>query len=190
MVAAARAASAQGVPLVLDPVAMGVTRHRGEAVRKLLDAAPMTAIRGNASEIMAMAGLEALSKGADSAHDAEEALEAVQSLARSHDCVACVSGARDTVTDGRRIIRLSGGHPMMTKVTGLGCTATALIGAFCAVSEDYPEATAHAMAVMKTAGWLAARDAAGPGSLQYRFYDVLHGLTAEQVQGCLGWEEA
>lgn len=190
MVAAAGAASAQGVPVVLDPVAVGVTRYRTEAVRKVLDAAPMTAIRGNASEIMAMAGLDAVSKGVDSLNGADDALEAVQSLARSLHCIACVSGVRDTVTDGRRIIRLSGGHSMMPKVTGLGCTATALIGAFCAVNADYLDATAHAMAIMKTAGSLAAEDAAGPGSLQLHFYDALYGLTAEQVRDCLGWEEA
>ncbi len=189
MVKAARAASAKGVPVVLDPVAVGVTRHRDESVRRVLEAAPMTAIRGNASEIMAMAGLDVVSKGADSVHDADDALEALRSLAKSKKCVACVSGPRDTVSDGQRTIRLRGGHPMMPKVTGLGCTATAIIGAFCAVNKDYLEATAHAMVIMSTAGKLAGQDAPGPGTLQYRFYDALYCLTEEQVRDNLDWEE-
>jgi hydroxyethylthiazole kinase len=131
-----------------------------------------------------------VSKGADSNHEADEAMEAAQTLARKLGCTACVSGERDIVTDGQMLIRLGGGSAMMPKVTGLGCTATALIGAFCAVNENYLEATAHAMAIMKTAGSLAAEDAPGPGSLQYRFYDALYGLTAEQVQSSLDWEEA
>jgi hydroxyethylthiazole kinase len=189
MVKAARAAASHGVPVVLDPVAIGVTRLRTEIVRKVLDAAPVAVVRGNASEIMAMAGLDAVSKGADSAHDADDALDALQSLAKSLGCVTCVSGARDTLTDGKRTIRLSGGHAMMPKVTGLGCTATALIGAFCAVNDNYLEAAAHAMAVMNTAGAIAGQNAPGPGSLQYLLYDALYGLTAEQVQDHMQWEE-
>ena len=189
MVKAARAAADRGIPVVLDPVAAGVTRHRTQALRKVLDAAPVSVVRGNASEIMAMAGLNAVSKGADSAHDADDALDAVQSLARSLGCAACVSGARDTLTDGRRTIRLTGGHAMMPKVTGLGCTATALIGAFCAVNDNHLEAAAHGMAVMNAAGAIAGQKAPGPGSLQYLLYDALYGLTAEQVKNQLDWEE-
>jgi len=190
MVAASRAASQRGIPVVLDPVAMGVTSHRNRAVVQVLDASPMAVIRGNASEIMATAGQNAVSKGADSNHEADEALEAAQNLARQRGCVACVSGERDIVTDGGKVIRLGGGSAMMPKVTGLGCTATAIVGAFCAVNKDYLEATGHAMAIMKIAGSLAAENCPGPGSLQYRFYDALYGLTAGQVQTLLDWEEA
>jgi hydroxyethylthiazole kinase len=74
---------------------------------------------------------------------------------------------------------------MMPRVTGLGCTATALCGAFAAVNPDTFRAAAHAMAVMGIAGELAARDAAGPGSLQLRLLDVLYGLTRDDVEGRL-----
>ncbi len=188
MIRAARAAGE--IPVVLDPVAAGATSYRRNTVRRVLDAAEMAVIRGNASEIMALAGMGSASKGVDSLHDADEALDAARTLSLDRGCVVCVSGVRDMVTDGDAVYRIEGGHPMMPKVTGLGCTASALIGAFCAVNENYLDATGHAMAVMGIAGELAAEGAPGPGTLQYRLYDMLYLLNDEHIRGRLCWEEA
>lgn len=152
MLAAGAAANGAGVPVAFDPVAAGVTPYRRALAETLLAQVAMTVIRGNASEILHLAGETAASKGADSAHLSEEAAPAAMRLASRLGCVVCVSGAVDVVTDGRQTVRLVGGHPLMTKVTGLGCTATALVGAFLAVSPDPLAATAHAMAVMGCAG--------------------------------------
>jgi hydroxyethylthiazole kinase len=178
---AGAAANRAGAPIALDPVAAGATTLRRALSRSLLDALRLAAIRGNASEIMHLAGREAHSKGADSAHTGDGADQAARDLALERRCVVCASGAVDVITDGRVTIRLAGGHPLMTKVTGLGCTATALIGAFLAVNPDALAATAHAMAVMKTAGAMAALNAPGPGTLQLRFYDCLYGLTHQDI---------
>ena len=174
---ALRAANAAGVPAVFDPVAAGATAWRREVVGRVLGAGALAAIRGNASEILFLAGENAVSRGADSLHGSGEAREAAAAVARRLGCVVCVSGATDVITDGRQHVALAGGHPLMARVTGMGCAATALVGAFVAVNADFFAATVQAMAVMATAGGLAAAGAAGPGSLQYRFLDALYNLT-------------
>lgn len=181
MVAAVRAAGAAGVPVVFDPVAAGVTSRRREVAKNVLAAGQLAAIRGNASEILALAGGNATSKGADSQHSSREAVTAARSLAEDLGCVVCVSGEIDVITDGREVVELAGGHVMMTRVTGLGCTATAFVGAFLAVNPDRLAATVHAMAVMSAVGTLAVAGAAGPGSLAVRFLDVVYNLTEAEI---------
>lgn len=189
MLRAAATASRLSIPLVLDPVAAGVTRHRDRILKNLLDDFPMAIIRGNASEIKALAGEAATAKGADSAHGSFEAVDAAKALARSRHTVVCVSGETDVITDGERVVHVHGGHVMMTKVTGLGCTASALAGAYAAVNRDCLAAAAHAAATMKIAGGLAAAKAAGPGTLQLHFYDALYALTPETLAAHLSLHE-
>ncbi len=178
MLAAGRAANEKGAPVVLDPVAVGVTAYRRQAARSILDQVKVAVIRGNASEILFLAGEKAQAKGVDSLNGSDEALDAAKALAQAQGAVVCASGPRDIVTDGQGVWYVVNGHPLMPRVTGLGCTATALIGAFAAVNPDPLLATAHAMAVMGLAGEMAAEEAPGisigPGSLQVRFYDALY----------------
>ena len=181
MLAAADAARVAGVPVVFDPVAAGATSWRRDVARRMLAAGPLAAIRGNASEILALAGEAAASRGVDSLHGSEEAFDAAASLAATLGCVVCVSGEIDLVTDGKHRISLAGGHALMPRVTGLGCTATALVGAFVAVDRDVLAATVHAMAVMAATGTLAAAGAAGPGSFFVRFLDILYSLTEAEI---------
>jgi len=182
MLAAAKAAYYAGVPVVFDPVAAGATSWRRDVAKRVLEAARIAVIRGNASEILYLAGQNAASRGVDSLHGSLEASEAAVALAENLGCIVCVSGEVDVITDGRKTIQLAGGHVMMTRVTGLGCTATALVGAFAAVNEDALAATAHAMAVMAAAGFLAAAGAVGPGSLLPLFMDRLYSLTLADLE--------
>ena len=90
----------------------------------------------------------------------------------------CVSGATDHVVDVRgRWARLNNGHVWMTKITGVGCSATALIGALCVVQADHWRATVSAMALMALAGEIAAEQVQqrqqGVGSMQAALLDVL-----------------
>ncbi|MFU2208400.1 hydroxyethylthiazole kinase [Solidesulfovibrio sp. C21] len=177
MLAASDAARQAGAPVAFDPVAAGATPWRREVARRMLEAGPVSAIRGNASEILALAGGSAASRGVDSMYASLDAAEAAAVLARKCGCVVCVSGELDVVTDGQSSVTLAGGHALMPRVTGLGCTATAFVGAFLAVNRDALAATVHAMAVMAAAGGLAAAGAAGPGSFFVRFLDILYTLT-------------
>ena len=190
MLLAAGAAGRRGVPVVLDPVGAGATRLRTETARMLLREARPAIVRGNASEIMAMAGEQGGARGVDARHGTAAAMEAACALGREHGCVVVVSGAVDLVVGQGLTYRIANGHPLMPRVTGLGCTCTALIGAFAAVADSPVEAAAHAMAVTGIAGELAGEGAAGPGSLQVRLLDALHGLGEDQVRQRLRLERA
>lgn len=176
MEAAARAALAAGRPWVLDPVAVGATAWRRTCGARLLALRP-TLVRGNASEVLALAGLSAAGRGVDSGDSVASAEAAARRLAAAAGCVVAVTGAEDFVTDGGRALRVEGGHALMPRVTALGCSLTALCGAFLAAEADPLHATAAALASFKAAGTTAGRGAAGPGSFAVAFLDALHGLT-------------
>ncbi|MCA8909941.1 MAG: hydroxyethylthiazole kinase [Rhodospirillaceae bacterium] len=173
MAAAAEAAVAAGRPWVLDPVAAGATAYRSTTALRLLALAP-TVLRGNASEILALAGTGGAGRGPDSADPVDEAETAARTLAAAHGCVVAVTGARDFVTDGRAALRIANGHPMMTKVTALGCALSALVAAFVARAPgEALAATAAALAFVGVAGERAAATSAGPGSFRVAFLDAL-----------------
>ena len=176
MYLAAARAVAGGIPWVLDPVGAGATRYRTDVAAALLLLRP-TVVRGNASEIMVLAGVAgAAGKGVDSAHSGTDALAAAQHLARASGVLVAMTGAVDYVTDGARVVELYNGHPLMARVTGLGCTASALVGAFLATGGDAMESTVAAIASLGVAGEIAAEGAAGPGTLQLRLLDTLYTL--------------
>lgn len=177
----AKAASC-GVPVVIDPVGAGATPYRTGTVRDLIRSGRPTIIRGNASEILALTGDRLKTKGVDSTAASDEALYAAQNISKTYRCAVCVSGAVDYVVEGERVVKVANGHPMMPKVTGLGCTASALCGAFAAVDRDPLTAAAKAMAVMGIAGEIAAEQSPGPGSLQMHLIDALYRLTKEDIE--------
>jgi hydroxyethylthiazole kinase len=184
MFKAAEHAAARGIPIVLDPVGAGATSYRTGTARDLMNACRPAIVRGNASEIMALCGGQAGTKGVDSTEASHAAVEAARAVHGTWGSVVCVSGATDYVVGGQDLYRIGNGHPMMTRVTGLGCTASALCGAFAAVGrDDYAKAAARAMVTMGVAGELAAAGAEGPGSLQVRFLDALFNLDAAAIAG-------
>ncbi len=174
---AVKKAQQLGKPIVLDPVGAGATPYRTLAVRQLLSAATPTVIRGNASEILAVAAEASNTRGVDSTQGSEMAIAAARRLTQMYGCVVTISGATDFSVQGDRLAANQNGHPLMAKVTGLGCTASALIGAFLAVQPEQPlRAAVHAMGLMGLAGEIAAENACGPGSLQSHFLDSLYTL--------------
>ncbi len=178
---AALQAKDAGVPIVLDPVGAGATPYRTETVRQLIATVNPTIIRGNASEIMAIVEAEAKTKGVDSLASSESAVDTARQLYETHRCGVCISGETDYIVEGDQVVRVKNGDPLMPRVTGLGCTASALCGAFIAVNSSPLAAAAHAMAVMGIAGELAAEQANGPGSLQMHFLDALCNLTETDI---------
>ncbi|KAL4420339.1 hypothetical protein ABPG77_006146 [Micractinium sp. CCAP 211/92] len=179
---AAKAATIQGKPWVLDPVGCGATPYRSQVISSLLALGP-TVVRGNASEILALAGLEGATKGVDSTAAATEALTAAKQLARQHGCVVAVSGAEDLVTDGACVLKVANGVPMLQQITATGCSVTAVVAAFVCLFPQQPlEATAHALAYFGLAAELAAADGAkGPGSLRVGLLDNLWNMSQEQL---------
>ena len=170
---------ARGIPVVLDPVGAGATPYRNRALSELLEVGAPTILRGNGSEIMSVAGLSVATRGVDSNAASDEALDAAHRLAAVTGGVVCVSGVVDHIVDAKgRHARLSNGHVWMTKVTGVGCSATAMIGAFAAVQPDAWRATTSAMALLGVVGEVAAERTqavgAGVGTYQAHLLDALH----------------
>lgn len=171
-------AAKRGIKTVLDPVGAGATSYRNQSISALLAQANPSVIRGNASEIMSVAGSAVQTRGVDSGAVVTDALQPARELARQTGGVVCVSGEVDHVLDAHgRHASLSNGHAWMTRITGVGCSATALVGAFCAVQPDAWRATVSAMAYLGVVGEVATQKVqelgGGVGSLQIALLDEL-----------------
>lgn len=174
MLIAALTANKLQKPWILDPVGAGANHYRNEILQQLLAFRP-TVIRGNASEIMALAKVSSTAtKGVDSTAESSDAIVAAQLLVKDFNTIVCISGETDYIINNQQTIQIQNGHEMMTKVTGLGCSATALIGSFIGVTEKKTEAAAAAIALLSIAGQLAAEKSIGPGSLQVNLLDNLY----------------
>lgn len=171
MTAAATVANTHNIPWVLDPVAHSITEYRRGAAQDLLRLRP-TIIRGNASEILGLAGEAGAGKGADSGDSVAAAQGAAKALAVQFGTVIAITGPVDYLTDGVREAEVSGGSALMPRVTALGCSQTALMGAYAATGPAFDAALA-ALAHFKVGGTAAAKLAQGPGSFQMHFLDAL-----------------
>lgn len=188
MFRAAEQAKKRRIPIVLDPVGAGATPYRTGTARDLIKEFRPEIIRGNASEIMAVHEDTAKTKGVDSSEASETAVTAARRIHEAYGSVVCISGETDYLFGRDETAAIQNGHPMMTRVTGMGCAATALCGAFAALDDDYLRAAVHAMAIMGIAGEIAAEKAEGPGTLQVRFLDTLYGLTLDDIEARLKME--
>jgi hydroxyethylthiazole kinase len=182
MLRAGKKANERGIPVILDPVGAGATPLRTAATKRLLDEVRVAVVRGNASEILAIAGSAAQTKGVESTDSMAAAAEQGRALARELGVTVAITGEVDYITDGARVVRVANGHSLMTCVTGTGCGATTVIGAFLAVESDPVAAAATALAYYGLAGERAAADAPGPGTFMIRFLDALHTITSADVQ--------
>ncbi|EIE00348.1 hydroxyethylthiazole kinase [Leptospira licerasiae] len=175
MKSAAISAQKARTPWVLDPVAVGALKYRTEIAKDLLQHKP-TVIRGNASEILAIAGAIGGGKGVDSTASSSDALPLARELAAKSTAVVAVSGEIDYITNGKETISVPGGHILMTKVTGVGCSLGALIASFLGIQKDPLRAAASASAVFAIAGSKAAERSSGTGSFAVAFLDELSNL--------------
>ena len=171
---------------VLDPVAIGIGTLRTNVLSQFKAFKPAI-IRGNASEIIALAGLWALEgtnesnvRGVDSVDTVAAAKTAAIALAKWTGGAVAVSGDIDLVTDGSRVVRSSGGSHFMEKITGAGCSLGGVAAVYAAVTDPFIAALT-ATAIYNLAGLRAEKKADGPGSFQVHFLDELYKATAEEV---------
>ena len=183
MLAAGRRAAARGIPIVLDPVGVGATAFRSATAHRLLGELPIAVIRANRGEAAALLGHSGQVRGVESAAAGgrPEPERLAPALARAHRCVAAITGARDCVADAERMVMVENGHPWLEAVSGTGCMVTALVGAFCAVGQDFLVASAAALACFGVAAEMAAGRAQGPGTLIPCLLDALYHMSSEQV---------
>lgn len=164
------------LPWVLDPVAFGLMSFRSDVVRSILQYKP-SVIRGNPAEILLLAGKQASGRGTDSFSSSHDALPAATDLALQLTTIVAVTGEVDYITDGHTVYAVSGGHVHLTRVTGTGCSLSAIIAAHIASSpQKRLEATAAACWMMKQAGELAAA-APGLGSFASGLLDALSNMS-------------
>lgn len=173
-------------PLVLDPVGAGATHYRTATALNIIQSG-VTVVRGNASEIIALAGTGGRgTRGVDAADPVDEASTAAEALAREHGCVVAVTGEVDLVTDGRHTrVRVAGGSSLMGRVTAIGCSLSATVAAFVATADGETSplaATTHALTCFAVAGKQAGAASPGPGSFRTAFLDALFALSPEMLK--------
>lgn len=172
-----RIANQLNKPIILDPVGSGASRLRTETCLKLLTDHNVTIIRGNASEVMALANLQHTTKGVDSDAKSSHAIEAAVTLSKQYDLAVVVSGKTDFIIDGDRQNQCDRGSFFMPLVTGAGCLLSAVVAAFHAVSSDRFDAASAATQFYGVCGECAEETADGPGSFKTQFIDALYKLS-------------
>lgn len=179
---AAAKASSLKKPFVLDPVGAGASNLRNMAIRRILGAGSPTIIRGNASEILSTLSTSGKTKGVDSLDSSDSAVESGRSLSKVTGGCVVISGETDYILYLQQKSAVHNGDALMTKVTGLGCTASALCGAFAAIQPSAFRAATSAMAVMGIAGEMAKVKTQSPGSFQTAFLDALYEMGADDIK--------
>lgn len=182
MVKAGKKATSLEVPIILDPVGAGATALRTNAAKRILAETRVSLVRGNASEILALAGAQSNTRGVDAVDSVDQATDQAIRMARELGIPVAITGPQDLITDGSRVVRVSNGHSLMGAVTGTGCGATAVIAAFCGVDRDPVTAASTALACYGLAGERAAIDSKGPGTFVPRFLDNLYNLTPAELE--------
>lgn len=200
MVLAGKRANELQIPVVLDPVGAGGTTLRRNTVSELLEEIHFTAIRGNASEIKAIAGVCSLGRGVDASREdmvSEDTLKddilIFETLAKQLDCVIAVSGVIDVITNGVHTILIRNGCKTMARITGSGCMLTTLIGAFCGANKaDAFHATSLAVGVMGIAGELAEekrkKNKTGNATFRNDLIDSIFNITTKEIEEKINYE--
>jgi len=189
---AARQAAECGHPIIVDPVGVSASSLRRRGCIALLREFSVSCVRGNGAEIRALLDDTETAAGVDALPEDAMSASAAAGLARRYGCAAIASGAVDVVTDGSRTFRVGGGDAMMTRVTGMGCMLTSLLGAAHAVENSLRAAAAVCAAVglsgeLAAAGTRAARR--GPAYFRGLFVDTLYSLDEAQFVGGIKYFE-
>ena len=193
MLRAAKIAKLNGRPVVLDPVAAGASTLRREMCARLLCENLVSVIRGNASEVRALAagaeqetGVEASALDSVTEDNLQESAAWLRSFSRRTGAVVMLTGAMDVITDGTRTAVVRGGSAYLRRITGAGCMLTSLTGVYCgATPNTLLEAAVTASEVMKHCGETAEarvrKEMEGTASFRTRLIDAVSLLDADEL---------
>jgi hydroxyethylthiazole kinase len=177
------AANKKGIPIVLDVCGAGATAFRDRKCEELLDAARITVIKGNGSEIARIAGLSAETKGVDAGEVSADLHQVAASLAAKRNCTVVITGPEDIVASHDRQFVVRNGHPIMASLVGTGCMATSVIGTFVgALPEQIAEAAAAGLACYEIAAEQAVKKSDGPSSFKQQLFDSIFRLDEKQIR--------
>ena len=196
---AADRASTLDHPIVLDPVGAGASKLRTKTASQLLDRYGVTILRGNMSEIKALAGTAASTRGVDvnpadvtTDDNLAESAAFARDLARQAQVVVAITGAIDVVADANHAFAVRNGSALQGRITGAGCMLSALTGAFAASADTPLQAALGAVVSMGVAGELAAsrmQEGDGNGSFRTYLLDALFNLSNAQLHSFARVEE-
>lgn len=182
-VLAGKRANELGIPVILDPVGVGATRLRGEAVKRITEEVQLTVLKGNMSEIKNIYGIEGITRGVDSLDDSREGgKEIAQALAKRLHCIVAITGAIDIVSDGEKVYCIENGHEILSKITGTGCMTASIIGTCLGTKERPLYGALLGIMVMGIAGEIAydqLNDKGSLGSFRVKLIDALGSFTSE-----------
>jgi hydroxyethylthiazole kinase len=181
MLVAGSQANRSGIPVILDPVGVGATRFRTDCIARLLYELKIAVLKGNAGEIGVISGIGGTVRGVDSGGISQDPIMIVRECACKTGGVVAMSGVIDIVADSNRVFVVENGSPLMGHLSGTGCMASSVTGAFAAVGEDMTIATAAALATFGRAGERAATKAYGPYSFRTALFDELYTLTEDDL---------
>lgn len=199
MLIAGKRANALGRPVVLDPVGVGASTLRMDTALQLLEEVKFTVIKGNISEMKALASGGGTTRGVDAnladritEDNLYQVVAFAKAFAEETRTVIAITSAIDVVSDGKTAYCIHNGHPMMESYTGAGCQLSALVTAFVAANPDRPlEATAVAVATMGLAGEIAyERLSETDGNASYSNYtiDSIYNMTPEDLEKRVKYE--
>lgn len=179
---AAKKANEKNIPITLDVCGAGATKLRDEKCFELLEAAKITIIKGNASEIARISGLSVKTQGVDSGNINENLKDLAKNVALKWNCTTVITGEMDYIADAKRCYKVKNGHPIMAHVVGTGCMAASVIGTFAAVDSHYVNTSVAGLVCYEIAAELAARKSNGPGTFKEHLFDALFNLDKAAIE--------
>ncbi|KAI9281519.1 Hydroxyethylthiazole kinase family-domain-containing protein [Sporodiniella umbellata] len=182
MIAAAKMNHQYGKPVVLDPVGCGATQFRKKVLKQFLEECKLSVIKGNAGEILSMAGVDGKSKGVDSIGSTSESVivESIKGLAKQIGCIIGMTGPTDYISDGEKVFAIENGAPLLPLITGSGCLVSSIVACFTAAnSENVLLATVSAILTVTVASEIAVKReyVNGPGTFRAALIDELYNVS-------------
>jgi len=182
MTKAGHRANARGIPVILDPVGAGATAFRTAQARQILAEVRCACVRGNAGEIAALGGRAGAVRGVDAAGVVGGLPDLARCLAREMRTAIAATGVEDLVTDGADTVRIANGHPLLARITGSGCMATATVAAASAVEPEPLAAAVAGLVWFEVAAEAAAERASGPGTFRAALIDAVAALDRATIE--------
>lgn len=168
-------------PVILDPVGVFATKSRTLLTEKLLNHVKFDVVKGNVSEIKFIGGFDVKGKGVDSFDDDENIDDIIKKVSKKLECVVVATGKVDTISDGKKVIKIYNGSSKLKRVTGTGCMSASLIGAYLSIGEDKLESSAMGVLTMSLCGELSDVDDIAIGSFKVNLMNNVYELNEDKL---------